>query len=364
MRRLGLPWCTAVAVAAAMLLAAIGRATALSGGQRAILFGPPSWLRAAAVNGKLPDPFADFTTEGSADPHYWYAGRRYGSFAAWQAALGVSAFARSTTGTYTASGGLLATASANVARFDYQPLTTLPTLLYEPSATNLVQQAEAFNLTWTVARGTVSANATAAPDGNTTADKIVEAASTGTHAPFQAVALVSGATYELSVSAKAAERTWFAVDLEDGAGTHVTLFDLANGSIGTNSSGNTAVIVALGNGWYRCAVSRIVSGTSGFAQFDLAISDSANMSYAGDSSKGLYLWGANLTVAPLSSYIPSTTGAATRGADSLPLSIPSGRSQVIVTFDEGSTQTISGLSPGSYTPTALSRPNLKRLGVY
>ena len=77
-----------------------------------------SWLpllNSGIIPSIVPDTFADFTTEGSADPHYWYAGNKYASFAAWLGTMG-GTYTRASAANYFVN-GVMQTAAANVARF-------------------------------------------------------------------------------------------------------------------------------------------------------------------------------------------------------------------------------------------------------
>ena len=180
--------------------------------------------------------------------------------------------------------------------------------------TNLVLQSQTFdNASWTKGATTVSADATTAPDGTSTADKIVEASGTSVHEIYRAYT-VTAAAYTWSVYAKAGERTWIWINAAEGGTAKMTYFNLATGAVGTNAAGSTASIQALGDGWYRCVVTRTMVGTSSYMDVGLASADNTS-SYAGDTSKGAYLWGAQLELGSFASpYIPTTTGSAARGA--------------------------------------------------
>ncbi len=220
-------------------------------------------------------------------------------------------FTRASTGyAQNAAGVLLPFATGELRRTDKG-------VLIEGARTNLCLQSQTFdNASWTKSAATVSADAIVAPDGTTTADKIVEDATSASHTVYQSITLVAASVYTWSVYAKAGERTWLQLNAHDGS-AHKTYFDLANGVVGTNAAGNTAAITALANGWYRCTLSRTAGVTGGFLEAGAASADNT-ASYAGDITKGLYVWGAQIEAAAFpSSYIPTTTASATRAADSL-----------------------------------------------
>ena len=91
-------------------------------------------------------------------------------------------FARSTTGTFVGSDGLIQTAAINTPRFDYDPVTlACKGLLIEEQRVNLLTYSDDFsNAAWTKTNATVTANAVAAPDGTTTADTLTASGANGT----------------------------------------------------------------------------------------------------------------------------------------------------------------------------------------
>ena len=183
-------------------------------------------------------------------------------------------FTRTTSGTFVGSDGLI-------------QLT--------PASVNLLTFTQQFdNAAWTKSNATVTANATIAPDGTFTADKLVETTATATHSCRNTATVTASTTYTLTVYAKAGERTWIAVDpVSPSVSNNITFFDLSNGTIGTSAAGNTAAITDAGNGWYRCTVTRTtaVGQITCFAQFAPASADNT-VSYLGDGTSGLFLWGA------------------------------------------------------------------------
>jgi hypothetical protein len=158
---------------------------------------------------------------------------------------------------------------------------------------NLLTYSEQFdNAVWTKGSATITANSAVAPDGTTTADKLVENTAFGAHQVFVSFTFAVNVAYSWSVYAKAAERSWIWVNAQDGSDNR-TWFDLANGAVGTNSAGNAASITSVGNGWYRCSVSRTTAAASGFFAAGLATADNT-ATYTGDGASGAFIWGADL----------------------------------------------------------------------
>ena len=195
-------------------------------------------------------------------------------------------------------------------RFDHDPLTlACKGLLIEEARTNLYQQSEVFNDSfWTKTRSSISSNATTAPDGTLTADKLVEDTTASNTHITQSTVTPPATAHTLSVFAKKGERTWIVLRL---GGTN-TFFNLDDGTIAAGSV-NSPTITNFGNGWYRCAVTSSF-GTQG--QFWLA-TNSTTTSYTGDGTSGLFIWGAQLEAGAFpTSYIPTAaTAPLTRSAD-------------------------------------------------
>jgi len=157
---------------------------------------------------------------------------------------------------------------------------------------NLLTHSEDFsNAAWTKHQSTVTVNAAVAPNGTTTADKLIETATVGDHQLNRAYTAVDNTTYTLSAYAKAGERTVFRLYLQNKAGTYnFSDFDVVTGTIPL-TSGVVPAISAVGDGWYRCSVTAN-AGTGAFAS-PLAIL-SYGTGTAGSGTNGLFVWGAQL----------------------------------------------------------------------
>jgi hypothetical protein len=175
---------------------------------------------------------------------------------------------------------------------------------------NLLKYSQRFdNQDWGNSRAIVSANAAIAPDGTTTADKIVETALDGAHAIYKSsfpMPEVSAATF--SVYGKKGERNRINLYFRTAAGYMNTIFDLSGGTIVSVGAGITASMQPCGNGWYRCTVSGDpLGGTAGSWGYVTIRLDDNTESYLGDITKGLYLWGAQLEVgSAATTYVPTT----------------------------------------------------------
>lgn len=182
---------------------------------------------------------------------------------------------------------------------------------------NLVLRSEEFdNASWTKSNLTVSANATTAPDGTTTAD-LVYPTTTGTfRSTYQAINSYKRRDYNtVSVYAKAAGLNYLTfVDFIIGS-TGTVWFNLSNGTIGTSNAGYTGTIKDVGNGWYRCSVTAISSLTSvPFIQIIPCDADNSTTATT-NGTNGVYLWGAQWnTVSQATDYQATTSAAVNTGA--------------------------------------------------
>jgi hypothetical protein len=187
--------------------------------------------------------------------------------------------------------------------------------LIEKVRTNLILYSEQFNdASWSVAvNASVTANATTAPNGTTTADKIVEDTATSQHIIGQTPTSINSVGHTISVYAKAAERSFLFL-FEDSAGGRNAYFDLSNGTIGTLGGSATASITSVGNGWYRCSVTYTASGTLVRMRVAPATANGTN-SYTGDGTSGIFVWGAQVEVSDFGAtdYIATTTASVSVG---------------------------------------------------
>jgi hypothetical protein len=197
-------------------------------------------------------------------------------------------------------------------------------LLVENSRTNRVTHSqEMTDASWNYSNTTPTDNAIAAPDGTTTAalwtvtaTAFIGNSSSGLAASF------AGEKLALSIYAKAGVgANWFYLSINNGTGSHdaKAWFDLTNGVVGSNTNTGSVVfdsasIEALANGWYRCVLLVHSTSTENLGPgYGAAGADGSQNGVSGDTR---YVWGAQLEAAAfVSSYIPTTSAAATRAAD-------------------------------------------------
>jgi len=225
-----------------------------------------------------------------------------------QLEIGLAATEVITTGATTGKAGLL----EDEPRFDYSGGATCPSLLLEPSRTNLVSYSEYFNSSyWAKSGSSITSNAVISPDGGLNASKLVEGTNNGVHRLRKASLLTGNTEYTISVFAKAGERTWLNIS-ENQVGE--SWFDLGNGVTGA-SSATASGMIAFANGWYICWQTSTPTSTGNVDLY--TATDGSTKVYQGDGTSGIYIYGAQAEQASYpTSYIPNHSGGSvTRGAD-------------------------------------------------
>jgi hypothetical protein len=221
---------------------------------------------------------------------------------------------------------VLQTASANVARFDHNPVTGESLgLLVEEQRTNLFQRSEEFdNAYWQKIRTSITANTIIAPDGALTGDKLVENTDTNSHFLAKVETTTNTNPLTWSVYAKAGERPNLSFAVREATTftrNASALFDLSAGTVGAVStaggtSAASATITAVGNGWYRCTLTCTLGGTDTNSQVLWQLNNGVATSYTGDGYSGIYIWGAQLEAGAFpTSYIPTVASQVTRSTD-------------------------------------------------
>lgn len=225
--------------------------------------------------------------------------------------------------TYINSSGLVASATDNQPRFDYDPITlACKGLLIEESRTNLILSSTYTANTngWT--------NGVAGTPGTITSVSLTNPA--GTTTGVYELAGVTGASYvgnfmTVTTSTNAYTGTYFVKNnggesaqmrIVFSGGTYVaygTKFVFATESFVDSPGGTTAPtsrsFTKLSNGWYRISITASNNGSVGntSAQF---------LFYGGGYTTDYYFWGAQFEQASFpTSYIPTTSAALTRNAD-------------------------------------------------
>jgi hypothetical protein len=217
-------------------------------------------------------------------------------------------FSRASSATYFDNTGTLHTASTNVPRFDYNPNTLTPMgLLIEEQRTNLCLQSGALQTSpwgsWATGTGvpapTVTGNNAIAPDGTTTAARIAYPA-------------VSGAGAESVVNQPITVSTVvyaFSLYLKGAVGGEVVYIMASPDGVTYYRTSCT-----LTTSWQRFSfVTSALTPSVWFFQIGVDLRDGSQTS---KPAQTIYAWGAQLEAGAFpTSYIPTTSAAATRAVD-------------------------------------------------
>ena len=222
-----------------------------------------------------------------------------------QLEIGLAATDYIESGASTGKAGLL----EDEPRFDYSGGATCPSLLLEPSRTNLVTNSEYFGASaWTKQEMTIASNSGIAPDGSLSATKVIPTTASSTH-QIETGNIISSTQCAFSVFAKADGYDRFVI-LDQAVASNGATFYLSTETVVTIGTA-TATIENYGSGWYRCT---IIANTTGMRIY-IPNSSSA---ISGDGTSGVLLWGAQVEAGSYpTSYIPSYGTSTSRSADSL-----------------------------------------------
>lgn len=288
-----------------------------------------------------------------------FANKRYSINGSDVSLAALATFTRTGTATYRGSDGLLKTAVTDEMRFEYDPATgfCLGALL-EGAKTNIALYSEDFsNAAWTKTNGSISSSGLN-PYG-LTGQLLTEDTTIGNHFVEQVISVTANTVYTFSCYLKAGTRTLATIRLTDSTranGVQAT-FNLSTGaissaaaSIGLGTTPN-AYVEPQGNGWYRCIVTSTIDTTSTSAACGVyMVSTGTTDSYTGDGASGLYIFGGQLEQETgYTSYIPTTSSAVTRAAETL-------TSSRITEFYSSSTGTMFGVRICKASGTASSSP--------
>lgn len=230
-------------------------------------------------------------------------------------------FSRASSKRYVGSNGYIQVAGNNVKPVCYDPTTlTLLGFNKEGAGTNICLQSETFtNATWTKTDITPTAASTLSPD-NTTGGTLITEGSAGTAVLSQAITTVTNTLYTFSLWVKRGNTDWLRLFITDGTNTVNQWVNVSTGALGTKSTSGTvsntdATIEAFRDSWYRVSVTGQYSGTATNVSIHSASADASTTRVNGAT---YYVWGAQHEQNYLStSYIPTTSGSATRAIETL-----------------------------------------------
>lgn len=196
------------------------------------------------------------------------------------------------------------------------------------NAHNLLTYSEDFsNAAWLKSNVTVTSNATTAPDGTLTADKVINTGNTDGKLLYQSATL-GGSKNTIAVFGKAAEFDRLRIN-ELTSNAFSANFDLTEetATLTSGVAGIAARITSVGSGWFFCEIDHNKTGASAYTIVGFPASaetTTGNPNYDADDTSGIYLWGAHLyrsdlggmapvpltrRVAGSTTYVPTTSAA-------------------------------------------------------
>ena len=166
------------------------------------------------------------------------------------------------------------------------------------SSENLLQYSNPITSHWTETNTAITVNSTAAPDGTTTASNLLETSGTGYHETRETFACTNAVSHTATFYAKANGRTVirFLPRTSSGVIANVEFTLSGAGSESLISGTATRSIAAVGSGgWYKLTITFAGNATA-TGDFQINACESAGTdSYAGDATKGVYLWGCGMS---------------------------------------------------------------------
>lgn len=265
-----------------------------------------------------------------------------------------------------ASSKFITDASGNLTSIAANTLPNNSTgLLIEPAATNLFLQSGNFSIAlWLQVSGGVFASCITAPGGLVGPDGVTQAyqiALTGANASGNWAAVQQSFTFPNSTSGAV---SLYVRSSASGGASNISIVTNNNVAFGTGiyqrfpltanwqritltgtlATGGTQVQVNIGNLASAASPPLADSGCNG--NVDIAFASIEQTAFA-------------------TSYIPTTSAAASRSADAAVIQ-PIGIGRIVFTFDDSSLQTVAGINTAAQftIPTTLNRPLIKRLQGY
>ena len=221
-------------------------------------------------------------------------------------------FTRSTGGTRVNKDGLIEVVTNNKPRIDFLNDNN-GALLLEPSRTNLLPYSFDYSQAdWTKSNIILTSNFATAPDGTTSASKIVATASDGSIQ--DSISITSGTTYT------------FSVYLKTTSGTLNTNISLGSPAFpDTEGDGGRTKQIIVTNTWQRFTITSTADAT---ANSGIGVGGFNSFS----TGEEVLVWGAQLEVGSYAtSYIPTQGATATRVAEVCSQTVPDG----IINSSEG-----------------------------
>ena len=177
---------------------------------------------------------------------------------------------------------------------------------------NLVTYSQDFdNAAWAKSKSSISANAGVAPDGTTTAEKLIVDSGAQSFSLIYQAAVFTDKTFSCYAKPDGFDYVNLVQFTSSGGSTQGVQFNVSTGVV-AHSANATGTITDAGNGWYRCSM---VPSTKVSTSVSIQANDGATpgswyyTAVTGDGSKGILIWGAQLEAGTLTTYLPTTSTA-------------------------------------------------------
>ena len=164
---------------------------------------------------------------------------------------------------------------------------------------NLLTKTEQFDdVAWVKVNATVTANATVAPNGTSTADKLIPSNGVTNNHVENTFSYVSGTSYKFSLYIKAAGFNYFGANWGSAAfpsANRSLRINLVNGTVDTvNTTVASASCIPVGDGWYLITMTQTASATASDVLRFYTLSTQTTV--LGNGVDGSFVWGADLRV--------------------------------------------------------------------
>jgi hypothetical protein len=165
------------------------------------------------------------------------------------------------------------------------------------------------NGVWGKVNTSAAAGTVLAPDGTSTGDIVFETITNSTHELNRNFSVINGQNYTISFWVKPNGRDFIRIvtpsTLSHNPGTAgVAWIDLTNGTIISQNSGFTdgpsnLTVVLDTNGWYKISYTMPATTTASIQAFRFDLSpDGTTLSYVGNTSLGVAVWGVQISETP------------------------------------------------------------------
>ena len=225
--------------------------------------------------------------------------------------------------------------------------------IIKDAVTNLLLQSEDFSTTWSALRGSqyLTTNQETAPNGTLTADKLTGSGSTASQGLNQNTSSIA-TVFTFSVYAKYGTHQWIQL-FANGDSRPWANYDLVNGVVGSATGTDmSASIEPVGDGWYRCSLTRTVdNGSNTGGRIYLVDSGTATRNASSATSDYVYLWGAQLEQSSTAGEYVKTTSTINSAprfdhnpttGESLGLLVEESRTNLVTDSEDTTEWTVNG----------------------